>query len=50
MAELPRSVEDLNLEDLFDEELLSIGVLLPKKACLSEVYDETIGLDKWVKM
>jgi CRISPR/Cas system-associated endonuclease/helicase Cas3 len=49
MAELPSSVETLGLTDRFDSDLLSIGVLLPKKDALSEVYDEKIGLDKWVK-
>jgi CRISPR-associated endonuclease/helicase Cas3 len=49
MAELPRSVEALGLEDSLDQDLLSIGVLMPKKASLSEIYDEKIGLDKWVK-
>jgi CRISPR-associated endonuclease/helicase Cas3 len=49
MAELPRSVEALGIEDSLDQDLLSIGVLMPKKASLSEIYDETIGLDKWVK-
>ncbi len=50
MAQLPRSVEKIQgLEGLLDEELLDIGVLLPKKEALSEVYDSKVGLDKWVK-
>ena len=49
MAELPRSVEALGLEDLFDAELMDIGVHLPKKDAIDQVYDPRIGLDKWVK-
>ena len=49
MAELPGTVEGLKLMDQFDDDLFNIGVLLPKKECLSEVYDPVIGLDKWVK-
>ena len=49
MAELPGTVEGLKLMDKFDDDLFNIGVLLPKKVCLSEVYDPVIGLDKWVK-
>ena len=49
MAELPRPIEDLKLEDLFDEELMDMGVLLPKKDAIDQVYDPRIGLDKWVK-
>jgi len=49
MAELPGTVEGLKLRDKFDDDLFNLGVLLPKKECLSQVYDPVIGLDKWVK-
>ena len=49
MAELPGTAERLKLMDQFDDDLLNIGVLLPKKECLSRIYDPVIGLDKWVK-
>lgn len=49
MAELPGTVEGLKLRDKFDDDLFNLGVLLPKKDCLSQVYDPVIGLDKWVK-
>jgi len=49
MAELPGTVEGLKLMDQFDDDLFNIGVLLPKKECVSKVYDPVIGLDKWVK-
>lgn len=50
MAQLPRPIEKIDgLEALLDEELLDKGVLLPKKEALDEVYDQKVGLDKWVK-
>ena len=36
------------LKKYFDEELLERKVLYPKKDKLFELYDETIGLDKWI--
>jgi len=52
LAELPKSVEDLahtGLKDLLDKDLLDLGVFLPRKDALNEVYDLKIGLDKWVE-
>jgi CRISPR-associated endonuclease/helicase Cas3 len=50
IAQLPRAVEKTEgLEGLLDEELLEVGVFLPKKEALNEVYDSKVGLDKWVK-
>ncbi len=50
MAQLPRAIEEIDgIERLLDEELLKMGVLLPKKDTLNEVYDAKVGLDKWVK-
>jgi CRISPR-associated helicase Cas3 len=48
IAELPKSVEALGLEDNFDPQLMDMGVFLPKKDKIDEVYDSKIGLDKWV--
>lgn len=48
IAELPKSVEALGLEDYFDSQLMDMGVFLPKKDKIDEVYDSKIGLDKWV--
>jgi CRISPR-associated helicase Cas3 len=48
IAELPKSVEALGLEDKFDSQLMDMGVFLPKKDKIDEVYDSKIGLDKWV--
>ena len=48
IAELPKSVEALGLEDKFDPQLMDMGVFLPKKDKIDEVYDSKIGLDKWV--
>ncbi|MDR0373616.1 MAG: CRISPR-associated helicase Cas3' [Nitrososphaerota archaeon] len=50
MAQLPRSLEKIDgLDALLDDELLELGVLLPKKDALNSVYDPKVGLDKWVK-
>ena len=50
MAQLPSSLGKIDgLRDFLDEELLDVGVLLPKKESLCCVYDSKVGLDKWVK-
>jgi len=37
------------LDEFFDQEILeSKGILLPKKGKLSELYDNYVGLDKWL--
>jgi CRISPR-associated helicase Cas3/CRISPR-associated endonuclease Cas3-HD len=46
-ATLPRSVYKIGIE-YFDEELLEKNILLPKKEHLKIIYDETMGLDKWI--
>jgi len=46
-ATLPRSVYKIGIE-YFDEELMEKNILLPKKECLKTIYDEDVGLDKWV--
>jgi CRISPR-associated helicase Cas3 len=35
-------------DDYFDSELLEKNILLPKKERLNEIYDEKLGLDKWL--
>lgn len=46
-ASLPVSPYKIGIE-LFDEELKDKNILLPKKQYLHDVYDERIGLDKWL--
>ena len=46
-ATLPRSVYKIGIE-YFDEELMEKNILLPKKEHLKTIYDEDMGLDKWV--
>lgn len=46
-ATLPRSVDKIGRE-YFDEELLEKNILLPKKEHLKTIYDENVGLDKWI--
>ena len=46
-ATLPRSVYKIGIE-YFDEELLEKNILLPKKEHLKTIYDENMGLDKWI--
>lgn len=46
-ATLPRSVDKIGRE-YFDEELIEKNILLPKKEHLRTVYDENMGLDKWI--
>ena len=46
-ATLPRSVDKIGRE-YFDEELLEKNILLPKKEHLKTIYDENMGLDKWI--
>ncbi|MDR2203630.1 MAG: CRISPR-associated helicase Cas3' [Nitrososphaerota archaeon] len=50
MAQLPGSLDKVEgLRALLDEDLLDLGILLPKKEALDTVYDPKVGLDKWVK-
>ena len=49
LAELPKAIEDLPLGDLLDQELMEMGVFLPKKDAIGQIYDAKIGLDKWVE-
>ena len=46
-ATLPRSVYKIGIE-YFDEKLLEKNILLPKKEYLETIYDEKVGLDKWI--
>ncbi|PIY90337.1 MAG: hypothetical protein COY74_02010, partial [Nitrosopumilales archaeon CG_4_10_14_0_8_um_filter_34_8] len=46
-ATLPRSVYKIGIE-YFDEKLLEKNILLPKKEHLKTIYDENVGLDKWI--
>ena len=48
-AELPKNVRELKIEDMFEQDLMENGVLLPKKEYLSEIYDEKTGLDRWLR-
>jgi len=50
MAELPRTPEDLKITDLFDTDLYSRGILLPKSDCVSKLYDPKIGLDGLLRL
>lgn len=43
-ASLPSKVSDK--ENMFDSELMEKGILMPKKECLEDIYDATLGLDK----
>lgn len=45
MAELPKTPAELKITHLFDQELIENEILLPKKDCISKLYDETTGLD-----
>lgn len=45
-ASLP--ISSTKIKEYFDEELMEKNILLPKKECLVIVYDENIGLDKWL--
>jgi len=46
-ATLPMSLDRIGRE-FFDSELLDMGILLPKKELLSEIYDKNMGFDKWL--
>lgn len=48
VASLPRSKNDLTLEEFFDPELMDRHILLPRKEKLRELYDIRMGLDKWL--
>ncbi len=39
-----------DLLELFDSELFEKNILLPKSGCLNDIYDDKIGLDKWIKI
>ena len=47
-ATLPISYHDDKVKEFWDEDLLEMQVLLPKKDKLDELYDKEIGLDKWL--
>jgi CRISPR-associated endonuclease/helicase Cas3 len=36
------------LLDLFDTDLFEKNILIPKPGCLEKLYDQRIGLDKWI--
>lgn len=48
VASLPRSKNDIALEEFFDSDLMDRHVLLPRKEKLHELYDSRMGLDKWL--
>lgn len=48
-ASLPRDPQKLGIVDILNEKLMTKGIILPKVGHLAEVYDEEIGLDKWLK-
>ncbi len=48
-AVLPTSVKQLGISDLFDDEMKHFGILLPKPEHLDIIYDEKLGLDKWLQ-
>ena len=47
-ASLPKTIYELGIQDYFDEDGIERNILLPKKEYLSEVYDSTLGTDKWL--
>ena len=46
MAELPKTPAELKITNLFDQELMENGILLPKKDCINKLYNEKTGLDE----
>lgn len=36
------------IRDYFDDDMMEKGILLPNENALDEIYDEHIGLDKWI--
>ena len=48
-ASLPKSIYKLGIHNMFTQELLEKGILLPKFDALEKIYDKTVGLDKWLK-
>jgi CRISPR-associated endonuclease/helicase Cas3 len=50
MAEMPRTPEDLKITDLFDTDLYSRGILLPKSDSISKLYDPKTGLDGLLRL
>lgn len=47
-ASLSKSPEKLGILDMFDEQLAEMNILLPKIEYLDEIYDQSLGLDKWL--
>lgn len=48
-ASLPRDPRKLGMVEILNEKLMTRGIILPKIGHLAEVYDEEMGLDKWLK-
>jgi len=48
-ASLPRDPKRLGITDILNDKLMTRGIILPKIGNLSDLYDEEIGLDKWLK-
>lgn len=46
-ASLPISLDRIGI-NLFDEELMERNILLPKKEHLGTIYDNNMGLDRWL--
>jgi hypothetical protein len=48
-ASLPKTIYELGIQNYFDSDVLETrNILLPKKEYLTEVYDSTLGTDKWL--
>ena len=47
-ASLPKSIYELGILHYFDDDALEKNILLPKMKYLDEVYDKTLGTDKWL--
>lgn len=48
-ANLPKDPKMLGITGIVNEKLMSKGIMLPKVGHLAELYDENLGLDKWLK-
>lgn len=48
-ASLPGDPKKLGIGEILNEKLMARGIILPKVGHLAEVYDEEMGLDKWLK-
>ncbi|MFY9300239.1 MAG: CRISPR-associated helicase Cas3' [Candidatus Nitrosotenuis sp.] len=46
-ASIPSGI-NLSVGDFFDDVLIEKNILLPKKDRLAEIYDQKLGLDKWL--